>query len=674
MSSYRVGIDVGGTFTDFVFVKDGAEVINLKVPSTPHDPAEAILTGLKQMINPEAGDTVRHFSQGTTLAVNTLVQRNGARTGLLVTRGFRDMLEIGRQRLLDPNNYAHQKTPPLAARRDVREINERLNAAGDVLHPLDTKEVLAAVHSLVDDGVEALAICFMHAYRNGEHERTALSAIREAFPDLYVCASSEIWPEQREYERALVTVINAYVGPRMDQYFLQLQGNADAMRVDAHVLSTKSNGGVMAATSARVTPVTTLLSGPASGVIGANQIGKLTGMSKLISLDMGGTTAEVAIIDGEVLYSTESTVGEFPLVTPAVDVSSIGAGGGSIAWVDDFGVLKVGPRSAGAAPGPACYGRGGTEPTITDAYLVAGIFRPGPFTGGLTLDYDLAEQALTTLGTRIGLSARETAGAVLQVATANMYAQLMLLLARKGVDHREFALLAYGGAGPTHALMLAQEAGIQKVLVPPSPGTVCALGALVADIKNDLIETVYKNTAALNVPDIETTYAELDRRARAWLGEQEVPVEKVHGFRSADMRYKGQSFNLTVDIPASLSGMDEIHTAFHDAYRRVYGYADTIAPIELINLRFTIVGQLPTPCITPVMATGTPAKPKGTRNVMLGGEVFDAAVFDGPTLVPDQHLMGPAIIEAMGTTILVPIGYEATVLASGAILVEEISQ
>jgi N-methylhydantoinase A len=671
MESLRVGIDVGGTFTDFVFLV-GDEVVNLKVPSTPSDPAKAIFDGLEKLGKIRDVRGIQHFSQGTTLAVNTLVQRNGALTALLVTKGFRDILEIGRQRLHDPNNYFMEKTRPLVARRHVREIGERLNAAGEVLQPIDLDEVDRVAEELMNEGVEAVAICFMHAYRNDVHERQALEHIRRHFPKLYACSSSEIWPEQREYERALVTVINAYVGPRMEQYFSRLGSRTEQTGIGAHVLSTRSNGGVMAIATARRTPVATLLSGPASGVIGANHISKLAGIRKVIGLDMGGTTAEVAIIDGEILYSTESTIGEFPLVVPAVDVSSIGAGGGSIAWVDDFGVLKVGPKSAGADPGPACYGRGGTAATITDAYLLAGIIDPARFAGGIELQPALAEKALAGIGARLGMSASDAASAILQVATANMYAQLMLLLARKGVDHREFALLAYGGAGPTHALLLAKEAGISKVVIPPSPGTVCALGALVADIKNDLIETVYSDLAEVGAENVARIFARLEADGREWLTEQKVPLVRTEMIRSADLRYKGQSFNLTVTLPRDEPlSVDTVCHSFHEAYRRVYGYADLVAPIEIINVRSTVIGSLATPAIN---APATARKTKGpgsTRSLTLGRERMTADVYERGDLRPEQSFAGPALIEAPDTTVLVPPGFRATALASGVILVEE---
>ena len=305
---------------------------------------------------------VDYFVHGTTLGVNTLIQRTGSTTALLVTKGFRDVLEIGRLRLPDPTNYFVEKTPPLAARRRVLEIDERILASGEVLTPLDTAEVHRAVEELIALGTEALAVCFMHSYRNPSHEREAVEYIRDAFPGLYVCGSSEIWPQQREYERALVAVINAFIGRRMDEYFERLDGHTKALGMPAPILTTKSNGGIMTGASAREVPVETLLSGPASGVIGAMYIGQLSGHDSLIAFDMGGTSADVAVIDRDVLYSTENSVGDFPILIPAIDVSSIGAGGGSIAWIDPLGILKVGPRSAGADPGPASYGRGGTEP------------------------------------------------------------------------------------------------------------------------------------------------------------------------------------------------------------------------------------------------------------------------------------------------------------------------
>ena len=668
MAHSRLGADVGGTFTDFVLTDDsGEQVLNFKTPSTPSDPAQAILAGIQQIseLYDVETDGINYFVQGTTLGVNTLIQRTGSVTGLLVTKGFRDVLEIGRLRLPDPTNYFVEKVPPLAPRKLVREIDERLLASGEVLVPLDLAEVHTAVEELVAAGVQALGISFMHSYKNDAHEREAAEYVKANFPDLYVCGSTGVWPQQREYERTLMAVINAFIGDRMTEYYSHLAGHVQALGMPASVLTTKSNGGIMTAESAKDAPVETLLSGPASGVVGALYIGKVSGHDRLIAFDMGGTSSDVAVIDGDVMYSTESSVASMPIVMPAVDVSSIGAGGGSIAWVDPLGILKVGPRSAGADPGPACYGRGGTEPTVTDAYVQVGIIRPESFLGGrLALDGSLSEQALARVGEKLGLGVMETAAGVLDVATANMHAQLMPLMARRGIDPRDFAMLSYGGAGPTHALLLARELGIKKVIVPPSPGTLCALGCLVADLKRDSIKTIYAAADDLTIADVEAEFAALEEDAQTWLAEQNAPSDGSVVIRSADIRYKGQSFDMTVALPTGFAEgdtMEVVRKPFHEAYARIYGIADEAAPVEIINLRVTIVGVTPKPQPVPPRSSSTPGAPRSEREVFDEGTLQTAAVYAREDLAAGQSFSGPAVVEAADTTVFVPAGCEVTV-------------
>jgi len=677
MPGSRLGADVGGTFTDFVLVDEAGErILNFKIPSTPSDPARAILQGIQQLVDQhevKAAD-IDYFVHGTTLGVNTLIQRTGSVTGALFTKGFRDVLEIGRLRLPDPTNYFVEKTPPLAPRRLVREVDERILASGEVLKPLDVQQLHSSVGELVELGVDALAVCFMHSYRNPAHEEQAVAYIREHFPNVYVCSSSDIWPQQREYERALITVINAFIGRRMDDYFTHLDRNMRDVGVPAAILTTKSNGGIMTAQSAREVPVETLLSGPASGVIGALYIGRQSGHEQLIALDMGGTSADVAVIDGDVLYSTESAVAHLPIIMPAVDVNSIGAGGGSIAWVDALGILKVGPRSAGAEPGPACYGRGGTEPTVTDAYVQLGIVDPKSFLGGrLPLDPRLAEEALNRVGAKLGLSANELAAGVLDVTTANMHAQLMPLMARRGIDPRDFAMLAYGGAGPTHAMLLAREIGVRRVLVPPSPGTLCALGCLVADIKRDSIKTIYRDSAELSVEELEVHFKTLEMDAHAWLRDQRSPIEGSLIVRSADMRYKGQSFDLTVPLPngSTAASMEAVRTPFHEAYQRIYGIADPEASVEIINLRVTVVGVTAKPQQAVTMPTSAARAKPGSRNVREGDREVTAAIYQRQELRADDTFRGPAVVEAPDTTVYIPTGYSVQVDRIGNLLIEE---
>lgn len=667
MSDYRLGIDIGGTFTDITLFDERSGALNiLKTPSVPAHPSRAVVNGLREAAEVHGVDPadVGYFVHGTTLALNTLLQRNGARCGLLVTKGFKDLLELQRLRLPNPHEFYADKAVPLVPRHFVREIDERRMADGRVLQPLDTDEVVAAAAELVAEGVEALTVCFLHAYRDGDHERRAKAAIRSAFPDLYVTASSEVWPQQREYERSLITVINAYVGRAMESYFGSLETEMRDLGVGCDVLSTKSNGGIMTVASAKEQPVETLLSGPASGVIGATYVAGLAGQRKIVTFDLGGTSADIAIIDGQLPFSTENKVGDFPMIMPVVDVASIGAGGGSIAWTDSAGVLKVGPASAGADPGPAAYGRGGQDATITDAYVVAGILDPDTFLGGrMRLDRGEAEAALARLGSPLGLDAEGAADAVLRVATSNMYAELLPLMARYGVDANDFALLPYGGAGPTHVFLLAREIGIRKVVVPRYPGTLCALGALIADVRGDFIRTVFRETAHLDDGELEERYWEIEAEARAWLDAQRLEGLERRIERHADLRYRGQSFETAVEVPAGPADglVARLEQAFHERYDAIYGYADEDAAVELINVRVRITGVTPKPVLARTEPDDAVAVPRGHRTVRLAGREVDAAVFERDALRAGHTFAGPAIVEQYDTTTFVPAGFAVRV-------------
>jgi N-methylhydantoinase A len=671
---YRLGIDIGGTFTDVLVASstDGI-VATLKTPSVPAAPEQAIFNAIEELraagVDP-GGVTL--FVHGTTLAVNTIIERSGASTGLLVTQGFRDILEIRRLRLDDPTNFYGDKPEPLVPRHLVKEIDERCLADGRVLRPLDPAQVREATRALVAEGVTAIAVCFLHAYRNLAHERAACDLIRREFPDVFACASAELWPQQREYERCLVAVMNAYVGARMARYFRGLEAGVGQRGMRAQVLSTRSNGGVMTATRAADEPVHTLLSGPASGVIGAAHVARLAGFTRLVTLDMGGTSADVAVVDAEPAYSTENRVGEFPVIMPAVDVSSIGAGGGSIAWLDSAGVLKVGPRSAGADPGPACYGRGGGAPTVTDAYVTLGIIAPDRFLGGqIPLRPDLAEAALETLGRSLGRGPRETARAILDVATSNMYAEFVPLMARRGVDPRDLVLFAYGGAGPTQAFLFAREVGIRTVLVPPSPGTLCALGCIVADLRSDFVQTMPRGNRAPDDADLERAFADLDARGRAWLDAevaQGVRLESSYVLYSADMRYAGQSFEIEIGIsPEDRGHIAAAVESFHRRYHDIFGISDPRAPIDVVNVRATIVGI--TPKIRQLSAPVSAAvRPRETRPLFWNGSTLEATVVQRAAMRPDDVLAGPAIVEQYDTTVFVPPGCHLRADAHGNLI------
>jgi N-methylhydantoinase A len=663
---YRVGVDIGGTFTDVLAMEEtSGRLVALKVPSNRQAPEDSIIQGLKVLhqrhgVEPAA---IHYFSHGTTLGVNTLLERDGAQVGLVTTKGFRDILELRRLRLSKANDLFAPRPRSLVPRRRVMEVSERLGQDGSVLVPIDKDDVLSAARRLIELGADNIAICFLHSYRHDRHERQAKTWIAEEFPGIYVATSSEIWPQQREYERCLVSVMNGYIGARMRSYFETLQVKAQKVGTSCRIFSTKSNGGVMAIEAAGERPVETLLSGPASGVIGAAFIGKIIADDKLVTLDMGGTSADMAVVDGEIHYSSENTVGDFPVLLPAVEVSAIGAGGGSIVWLDAEGVLKVGPRSAGARPGPACYDRGGVEPTVTDAYATLGIIGPDGLLGGeMKLDVDKARDALTRLGHQLGKSAEETADAILQVASANIYAELVPQLARRGVDSAEFSLLAYGAAGPTHAFMIARELNTRRIVVPPTPGLLCALGCLVADLRADFVRSLWQEVDVMSDDALRSCYSGLEADARDWLDRQKVDVTNTYVIRSADMCYSGQSFELNVLFPDQPLAIESVKRWFHDRYELVYGFADRTNPIRILEARVQIVGVTGKPDFTALrpFASRSNKRPSQRRIFEHGTEVT-ASIYQRSTLNPGYEFLGPAVVEQYDTTVYVPSGFRVTV-------------
>jgi N-methylhydantoinase A len=665
---YRLGIDIGGTFTDLLLVDEvDGRVVAFKTASTP-SPEDAVIDGiteLKQRYGVDPAEIV-YFSHGTTLGVNTLLQRNGDRVGVLITKGFRDTLELRRLRLPKTNDFFVAKPLSLVPRRYVLEIQERLLADGSVLLPLSRDDVESQARQLYAEGIRNIAVCFLHAYRNDAHERQARAWIEALLPDVYVCTSAEIWPQQREYERFLISVINGYIGARMQRYFATLQQKTAALGLRARTFSTKSNGGVMSLEAAAARPVQTLLSGPAAGVIGANAVGRQIGDEKLVTLDMGGTSADVAIIDGAIPYATENTVGDFPVIMPAVDVSAVGAGGGSIAWINPEGVLKVGPHSAGAHPGPACYGRDGEDATVTDAYLIVGICSPSSFLGGQMQVYpELARAAIGRLAERLGLGLPETADAILQIATANIYAGLIPQIARRGVDASEFSLLPYGAAGPTHSFMVAREIAFRRIIVPPTPGLLCALGCLVADLRADFVTTVWRDLAALTDADVQNLFAGLASQAGSWLEREAVDVQALQLRRSADLCYVGQSFELNVPLPDSDAPVTVpiLAEQFHERHQAVYGHADRSAPVRLLETRTQIVGVMHKPAIDFFASRTAEAisAPPQQREILDRGERVLASVVQRSALAAGTRLDGPLVVEQYDTTCYVPPGFRITV-------------
>lgn len=658
MSGWRVGVDVGGTFTDVALVEEstGRQAIR-KVPTDMENPVQGVLSCVREALEAAhlGPEDVSYFGAGTTLALNTVIQRSGVKTGLLVTQGYRDVLEIRRIRLPDAPSYDAKRPIPLVRRALVREVPERMLADGTVLRPLDDGAAEAAAAELLELGAEAIALCFLHSYANPAHERAARDEIAARWPDLFLCISSETWPQQREYERTLVTVMNAFTGPTMQRYYRRLEEGLRQMGIHCPILVTQSNGGTMPAADAASTPVRTMLSGPASGVMASVKEAQAAGMTHFFTLDMGGTSADMAVVDGSPRFSTESAIGDYPLFMPAVAISTLGAGGGSVAWVDAQGFLKVGPRSAGAMPGPVCYGLGGTEPAVTDAYLHAGIIGADDLLGGdMKLSPELAARALEDLGKKIGLDSHETAEAILRIATANMYAEFLPMIARYGIDQREFVLVPYGGAGPTHAFFLAEEVGLTRLLIPRPPGAMCALGAALTDLQMDFVRSI--RSMLSDAGGLDEVFKELEEEAVDWLSTQDIPAASAEFERSCDMRFHGQSFDLTV----SLSDGESPDASFRRSYEQVYGYQDPECPIEVLQLRLLARVPNPRPNVEADGASprgGTPV-PAGEREIYYRGGTIRVPVYRRSELPREVRLPGPAVVTQYDTTIFITPPFE----------------
>jgi N-methylhydantoinase A len=675
---FKAAADVGGTFTDFVvFDESSGELLPYKLPSTPQNPSAAVIDGFRQ-ISDQFGIPLQEISlfvHGNTLGVNTVIQRNGANVAVLVTKGFRDVLELARMRLPDPFRMVQPRPVALVPRSRVKEVVERIGSSGQELAPLDEQQASRVLEEVAAGDATAVAISLLNSYANPAHEQQLASLLRQRSPELVLSVSSELWPEMREYERTIVTVINAYIHPALDRYVRALLDGLKEVGIPAELYITRSNGGMMTAETARQVPVHTLLSGPASGVVGAAYVARLAGEPECVTLDMGGTSADVSLVrNGEAVYSTENHVGDFPVVMPSVDVSAIGAGGGSIAWLDRFGVLHVGPRSAGADPGPACYGRGGTEATVTDAYLLCGYVNPDNFIGGrIKLRPELAEQAIRPIAEQMGKSVVDTAESILEVATSNMATELLPLMAKKGVDPRDFALIVYGGAGPTHAPRLAEETRIGKILVPASPGTLCALGALMTDVRSDYIKTVREDVALVGADVIQGAFRDLEQQALEWVQAQGSIIQR-HGIAlSVDMRYRGEPYDIEVVLPRETS-VDQVTSElltelFHTNHQQVYNFMDRDAAVRITNIRVRVSGEPRLPAPRELPRADGPAVPIGERRLYYHGEWHQAAVYERSELKAGHRLDGAAVIEQLDTTTLVPPGFVATVDQYGILTV-----
>jgi N-methylhydantoinase A len=671
--TWRIGVDSGGTFTDVcLFEDEGGRVEVWKVASTPDDPSRGIAQGVEEAlarVGATPGD-VGYFGHGTTVGTNTLIQHRGVKTGLIVTDGFRDLLEIGRQKRPDLYDLLASKPPILVARELRLEVPERVHHDGSVETALDEQAVREAARTLKSAGAQAVAICFLYGFIRPDHEVTARRIVAEEFPEAFVCTSHEVAPEFREYERMSTTVVNAYLGPVMQGYIQRLADRLAKLGVRATPHITQSNGGVIGFEQAARLPVRTVLSGPSTGVVAAQAVGRVAGFDNLITFDMGGTSTDVALLaQGQCRLAGEATVHGYPIKAPMLDIHTVGAGGGSIAYVDSGGLLKVGPRSAGADPGPVCYDKGNSEPTVTDANVVLQTLNPTHLLGGrMSVRQDLAQQAITALAEQLGMSMLETAQGILSVVTANMARAIRVISVQRGHDPRDYTLMAFGGAGPLHAARLARELDIARVLVPRSPGILCAMGLLLTNLRADFAITRLLTLNEAVRPEVEQAFAKLAMRAAAWFDEEGIAAGDRRITRTVDMRYAGQNYELPVrlsDGPVTMATLTALGDGFTEAHRRMYGFVAEEEPVQLVTFRAEAAGLVRKAEFVP-RAEREPdpsAALIGKRDVWLpeADGFVTTPVYDRELLEPGNRIAGPAIVEQMDSTTLVLPGMVARV-------------
>lgn len=680
--AWRVGVDSGGTFTDICLFDDETGRMEIwKTPSTPDDPSrgisEVVAEGLAN-VGAQLAD-LSFFGHGTTVATNALIELKGARTALLTSDGFRDLLEIGRQKR--PSLYdMFADKPKVLVPRELRiDVTERLRADGAVEVALDETQLDAIVARLSDEKIEAIAVGFLYSFMNPEHERLVVARLRQGLADAFVSASHEVAPEFREYERVSTTVINAFLGPIMQRYIRRLHDRlTDAgLAIAPHL--TQSNGGVIGFETAANFPVRTLLSGPSTGVIAAQRIAELAGFDNVITFDVGGTSSDVALLKNRECKKTgEAEVHGYPIKAPMLDIHTVGAGGGSIAHVDTGGLLKVGPESAGAFPGPVCYDKGGTAPTLTDANVVLQILNPERILGGrMEIDREKAVAAIGERATPLGLSVEETAQGIISVATANMAKAIRVISVQRGYDPRDYALMAFGGGGPLHAARLARELDMSRVIVPPTPGALCALGLLMTDLKADFAQSLLSDLALLSPDAVSAAIEVTAAQAETWFNLEGIAPENRALRPTADLRYLGQNYELQVQFPegpVTEETFAALRAGFEDAHRQRFGFAPPDEKVELVTLRLEAIGVVAKAELHREEVRNA-AEPVATafRQVWLpeSGGVTECPIYQRSDLSAGQRFDGPAVIEQMDTTTLVLPGMTAHVDAYGNLILEE---
>jgi N-methylhydantoinase A len=669
----RIGVDTGGTFTDIVAVdEDTGRIVATKTPSTPADPADGFLTGVHKVLSTmdAVATDVTSISHGTTVATNQLLEGRIDRLGFITTEGFEFLLEIARQSVPDGygNSYFWVKPPRIVPADLVRTVPGRLDHTGAELRPFDEDAARTVARFFRDAGIDALGVCFLHAYANPAHEHRMREILAAEHPAAVVSLSNEVLREYREYERAMTTLVDAAVKPRVSRYVATIRRRLDAFAGPVPFLIMKSNGGVVSADEVVHQPITTVLSGPAAGALGAALVARSAGFDKVLTLDGGGTSTDVSVVlHGEPTLTTEGSVGAYPSKIPMIDIVTVGAGGGSIAWLSRDGTLKVGPRSAGAEPGPLCYRRGGTEPTVTDAHVVLGRIPPHLLGGEVPLDVDAARDGLSALGGKLGLSVERLAAGILEISAWNQANALRQVTVKRGLDVRDFVLTTFGGSGSLLLCRLMDILGLPAVVVPRDPGNLSAFGLLTVDVKNDYVQTYVARHASLDPVVVSRHYAELTARAARAL-RAEGFAEPEHRFlRSADLRYRGQAFEVRVPVSSDFA---TAVAGFHDAHERLYGYCFRDRPeqeVEWVNLRVTGVGPIARPQLRPL-----PPPSRGaarSRPVLFESSFVDTPIHQREALAAGDVVAGPAVIEEYGSTVPVHPGFAARVDPLGNLVV-----
>lgn len=669
---YMIGVDVGGTFTDFsVFDSKEQRLFHFKHSSTPEDPSRSIVSGIQHIlqsenINPEE---VNYLAHGTTVATNALIEKKGARMGLITTKGFKDLMEIGNQKRPSLYDLLRPKPESLIPPGLKCEVEERLLHDGSVKIPLNEEDVRTAVRFFQEQKVTTIAVCTLFSFINPAHERRIKEIILEEYPEAYVSISSELVSEFREYSRMSTTVLNAYLGPVMKQYVENFQNSVRESGITAPPYVTQSNGSIISIAETVECPIKTAVSGPSAGVIGATYIGQQCGIDKIITFDMGGTSADISLIkDGQAQVSYERMVEGYPARIPMIDIITVGAGGGSIAAIDEGGALKVGPRSAGAAPGPACYMRGGENPTVTDANILLGKLNRHKILGGrMDVDWNLAKGAVEEkISSKSALSVEDAAAGIISVVNSNMVRAIRVVSVERGYDAREFTLMAFGGAGPLHACEVARELGITQVLLPPAPGTLCSLGLLMADTRFDLSRSSIMIANMENLPTLNAIFDELVEEGNTMLEHEGIAPEDRAYVYSLDCRYERQNYEITVEIPAGKITEQVLQTmidTFHQEHERSYGYFDHSKNIQMVSYRVGAVGTIEKPHLPPqvIVENAQPPKPIEIRKVRFEGstEYVDTSIYQRNDIPCGCTIQGPAIVEQMDSTSIIPPDWQA---------------